>query len=73
MSEIRYNVCSFGYDLVFGLFHSFFVEVEPKFVLNPGIGLRAFFASVKISLSSQLSREQFTDSRDVASLCWIGI
>ena len=58
---------------MFGLLHSFFVKVEPEFVLNPGIGLRAFFASVEIALSSQLSREQFTDSGDVASLCWIGI
>ena len=52
----------------FGLLHSFFVKVEPEFVLNPGIGLRAFFASVEIALSPQFSREQFTNSGDITSL-----
>ena len=47
--------------------HSF-VEVKPEFVLDPGVRLRALFASVQVPFSSQLPREELADSRDVASL-----
>ena len=55
MSEIQYNkyvLCWF--DWIFGWLRSF-VEVEPEFVLDPRVGLRALLACVQVPAIVRIS------------------